>query len=144
MKTLIAVAATLLCAVSTMTGASEPSIEVYKSPTCGCCGKWVKHLEANGFKVKAHDVDDVSVYKERFGVPVALGACHTAKVGDYAIEGHVPAEDIKRLLKERPKVKGIGVAGMPAGSPGMESPHPERYEVKSFDLDGALKTFAKH
>jgi hypothetical protein len=140
MRKLIAI--TLLSVISVAAMANE--IAVYKSPTCGCCSKWVRHLEQNGFTVKAYDVKDVNTYKERFGVPISLGACHTAKVGDYVVEGHVPAEDIKRLLSERPKVKGIGVAGMPAGSPGMESPHPERYEVKSFDAAGALKTFAKH
>lgn len=140
MHKLISIAVLFVMSVAAM--ANE--IAVYKSPTCGCCSKWVQHLEQNGFAVKAYDVKDVNTYKERFGVPVSLGACHTAKVGDYVVEGHVPAEDIKRLLRERPNVKGIGVAGMPAGSPGMESPHSERYEVKSFDADGALKTFAKH
>jgi hypothetical protein len=141
MKSLVTFIAAIVLAVS---AAAADEIVVYKSPTCGCCSKWVKHLEANGFKVKAYDVQDVNSYKERFGVPITLGACHTAKVGEYVVEGHVPADDIKRLLSEHPKVKGIGVAGMPAGSPGMESAYPERYEVKSFDADGAIKTFAMH
>ena len=142
MKALMTITGALLFVVACTAMANE--VEVYKSPTCGCCNKWVKHLEQNGFKVKAFDVQDVNTYKERFGVPDTLGACHTAKVGGYVIEGHVPAQDIKRLLSERPKIKGIGVAGMPAGSPGMESPNPVSYEVKSFDVGGAIKTFAKH
>lgn len=124
--------------------ASAADISVYKSPTCGCCSKWVKHLKANGFKVKAYDVQDVNSYKDRYGVPVSLGACHTAKVDGYVIEGHVPAADIKRLLAERPAVKGLAVPGMPAGSPGMEGPHSEPYEVLSFDAKGEAKTFARH
>lgn len=124
--------------------AAAVDIAVYKSPTCGCCSKWVRHLEANGFTVKAYDVQDVNAYKERFGVPVTLGACHTAMVEGYVVEGHVPAQDVKKLLAERPKVKGIAVAGMPSGSPGMESPTPERYEVQSFDAAGEIKTFARH
>jgi hypothetical protein len=148
MKTLIAIAAALLFAVSMTATATKvevyTEVEVYRSASCGCCKKWVKHLEANGFKVKSHDVDDLKVYKTRFGVPESLGACHTAKVDGYIVEGHVPAGDIKRLLKERPNVKGIAVRGMPAGSPGMESPNPEPYETKSFDAEGIIKTFEKH
>jgi hypothetical protein len=119
-------------------------IEVYKSPTCGCCSKWVRHLEANGFSVKAYDVQDVNSYKDRFGVPASLGACHTAVVEGYVVEGHVPAADIKRLLAERPAIKGIAVPGMPAGSPGMEAPVAEKYDVLSFDAKGETKTFARH
>ena len=119
-------------------------IAVYKSPTCGCCSKWVSHLEANGFSVKAYDVQNVNSYKDRYGVPVPLGACHTAVVEGYVIEGHVPAADIKRLLAERPKMKGLAVPGMPAGSPGMEGPHSETYEVLSFDAAGETNVFARH
>lgn len=134
--------AVALFAVSCAALATE--ISVYKSPTCGCCSKWVRHLEANGFTVKAYDVKDVNSYKDRYGVPVPLGACHTAVVDGYVVEGHVPASDIKRLLAERPSIKGIAVPGMPAGSPGMEGPVTEKYEVLSFDANGETKTFARH
>jgi hypothetical protein len=134
-------AASLLLASGAILAAE---IAVYKSPTCGCCSKWVRHLEANGFSVKAYDVQDVNAYKDRHGVPVPLGACHTAVIDGYVIEGHVPAADIKRLLAERPKIKGLAVPGMPAGSPGMEGPHSETYEVLSFDAAGDTTVFARH
>jgi hypothetical protein len=136
------IAATVLLAFAVSACADE--IAVYKSPTCGCCSKWVRHLEANGFTVKAYDVQNVNAIKERHGVPEALGACHTAVVGGYVIEGHVPAADIQRLLKERPAVKGLAVPGMPAGSPGMESTDPEKYEVLTFDAAGTTKIYARH
>jgi hypothetical protein len=139
-RQLIAAAALLLPVGAVL--AAE--IAVYKSPTCGCCSKWVRHLEANGFTVKAYDVQNVNAYKDRHGVPVPLGACHTALVEGYVVEGHVPAADIKRMLAERPKIKGLAVPGMPAGSPGMEGPHAEAYEVLSFDAAGATRVFARH
>jgi len=131
-----------LLAVSAAVTATE--ISVYKSPTCGCCSKWVRHLETSGFKVKSYDVQDVNSYKDRYGVPVSLGACHTAVVDGYVIEGHVPAADIRRLLAERPAIKGIAVPGMPAGSPGMEGPVTEKYDVLSIDAKGGINTFASH
>jgi len=131
----------LLC-VHAAAGAAE--ISVYKSATCGCCSKWVRHLEANGFTVKAYDVDDVYSYKDRHGVPQRLQACHTAVVEGYVIEGHVPAADIQRLLQERPSIKGLAVPGMPAGSPGMEGGVPERYEVQSFEADGTSQVYSRH
>ena len=120
-------------------------VEVYKSPTCGCCNEWVKHLKANGFSVKAHDVPDVAHYKTAFGLPITLGSCHTAKVGGYVIEGHVPANEIKRLLKERPAISGLAVPGMPIGSPGMEQgAHKDRYDVMSFDKQGKIGVYARY
>jgi hypothetical protein len=120
-------------------------ITVYKSPTCGCCKEWVKHLRANGFSVTTKDVADVTPYKEANGVPPMLESCHTAKVNGYTIEGHVPAADIRRLLKERPKVRGLAVPGMPVGSPGMEQgAHKERYDVLSFDHTGNTRVYARH
>lgn len=120
-------------------------VEVYKSPTCGCCNEWVKHLRANGFSVKAHDVSDVAQYKTTFGLPITLGSCHTAKVGGYVIEGHVPANEIKRLLKERPAISGLAVPGMPIGSPGMEQgAHKDRYDVMSFDKQGKIGVYARY
>jgi hypothetical protein len=119
-------------------------VTVYKSPTCGCCKLWARHLQANGFSVKPVDVQDVNAYKLKHGVPFDAGSCHTAVVDGYVIEGHVPAADIKRLLKERPKVKGLAVPGMPLGSPGMEGPTRERYNVLSFDAAGNMKVYARY
>ena len=123
---------------------SEPHVAVFKSATCGCCAKWVDHLKANGFATTSTNVDDVAVVKAKHGVPRAVHSCHTALVGGYVVEGHVPASDIKRLLKERPAISGIGVAGMPAGSPGMESPTPQRYDVLSFDKQGQTRVYSTH
>lgn len=109
--------------------AAKPVVEVYKSADCGCCAGWVKHLEQNGFKVNAHNVDNPSDYRQKFGMPAALGSCHSAKVGGYALEGHVPAADIKRLLATRPKATGLAVPAMPMGSPGMEGPRKDAYDV---------------
>lgn len=117
---------------------------VYKSPTCGCCKEWVKHLEANGFKVQARDVSDVTPVKVKHGVPLALASCHTALVDGYVIEGHVPAADLRRLLEERAAVKGLAVPGMPVGSPGMEGPYPEPYQVLTFDDAGRTTVYAHH
>ena len=116
--------------------AEEPVIEVYKTPSCGCCEMWAEHLEANGYQVEVRDVMDLEVVKELAGVPDDLRSCHTALVDGYAIEGHVPAGAIDRLLEERPAAKGLAVPGMPAGSPGMPSATPERYHVFTFDADG--------
>ncbi len=124
--------------------AAASEIAVYKSATCGCCKKWVEHLRANGFTVKAQDVADMTPYKNRYGVTPALASCHTAVIDGYAIEGHVPAADIKRLLKERPAVRGLAVPGMPSGSPGMEQGHVEAYDVLSYDKAGKAAVYARH
>lgn len=116
--------------------AALPVIDVYKSASCGCCEGWVAHLRKNGFTVDAHDVPDPSDYREKFGMPDALGSCHTAHVQGYALEGHVPAADIKRLLAERPKAKGLAVPAMPLGSPGMEGPRSDPYDVLLVHADG--------
>lgn len=118
--------------------AEQLVIEVYKSATCGCCTDWIDHLSANGFKVNAHNVPNTAAYRTKFGVPPALGSCHTGTIGGYALEGHVPAADIKRLLAEKPKAKGLAVPGMPMGSPGMEVPGEpaDAYDVLLFQADG--------
>lgn len=116
---------------------------VYKSPTCGCCGKWVEHLRASGFPVEAHDLADVTPVKTERGVPERLRSCHTALVSGYVIEGHVPADVIRRLLEERLDVLGLAVPGMPVGSPGMEGPNPQPYEVLAFGGDGSVEVYAK-
>jgi hypothetical protein len=117
------------------------TIEVWKDPGCGCCTKWVDHLKAAGFGVRTHEVNDVNAARAKNGVPQALGACHTARVGRYAIEGHVPAADIKRLLRERPEAAGLAVPGMPAGSPGMEADRTQPYDVLLFSADGRTRVY---
>lgn len=120
-----------------------PRVTVYKSPACGCCGEWVKHMQANGFRVETHDIADVTPIKRRSGVPESLASCHTALVGGYALEGHVPAADVWRLLRERPALKGLAVPGMVAGSPGMEQGAPQRYATIAFDERGS-RVFQQH
>ncbi len=123
----------------------EPEeVAVYRSPTCGCCSKWADHLESAGFRVQSHEVPDIHAIKRKYGVPQALSACHTALVGGYVIEGHVPASDIRRLLRERPPIVGLAVPGMPRGSPGMEAPIAESYEVLGFDREGRTSIFSRH
>lgn len=123
---------------------SGPTIVVYKTPTCGCCSKWVDHLKANGFTVMAQNRDDLTPIRRQHGVPQAVTSCHTALVGSYVVEGHVPAADVKKLLQEKPAVKGITVPGMPIGSPGMEGPNPQKYETLAFTSDGKTSVFARH
>lgn len=121
-----------------------PSVTVYRSPTCGCCGKWVDHLRANGFEVTVRDVADVDAYKHKYGVPRNLASCHTALVDGYVIEGHVPADVVRRLLAERPEVHGLAVPGMPIGSPGMEQGNRrDPYEVVAFDQTGRVTVYAR-
>jgi len=108
---------------------AAPTIEVYKTENCGCCKEWVKHLESHGFTVKAQNVASPGDYREKFGIPDELGSCHTGLVEGYALEGHVPAAEIKRLLAEKPKAKGLAVPAMPIGSPGMEGPRKDPYDV---------------
>jgi hypothetical protein len=107
--------------LSAQASPAKPLVEVYKSPSCGCCNEWIKHLQANGFEVKAFDKGNNAIRKE-LGMPLKYGSCHTAKVGGYAIEGHVPAREVHRLLKEKPKAIGLSVPEMPIGTPGMDTP----------------------
>ena len=125
---------------------SPLTITVYKDPSCGCCTKWVAYLRDAGVQTEVHDRSDMDALKDSLGVPSALRSCHTAVVGRYVIEGHVPIADIKRLLGAAPKnVTGIAVPGMPAGSPGMEVPgRTDRYDVIAFAADGTTKLFARH
>jgi len=142
-----ACAAPLFAALSVnLSFAAEPqTVEVYKSPTCGCCTEWVAHMKQNGFKVSVHEVNYVAPFRRQLGVPDQMESCHTAQVGGYAIEGHVPAADVKRLLRERPKAKGIAVPGMVQGSPGMEQGvSKDPYQVLLFDSSGRSTVFARH
>ena len=124
----------------------QPVIEVFKSPTCGCCSQWIDHMRANGFTVRATNRDDMTAVKASHRVPDQVQSCHTGVVDGYVIEGHVPAADVHRLLKERPAVAGVAVPGMPIGSPGMEveGAKAQPYNVMSFDTQGVTRVFAKH
>ena len=119
-------------------------ITVYKDPDCGCCKAWVEYMTKHGYRVDAKDTRDIATIKSNLGVPTALQSCHTALVGGYIIEGHVPAEDITRLLKQKPRIAGLAVPGMPAGSPGMEGPRPVHYQVIAFERSGKTSVFANH
>ena len=125
--------------------ATAQTIDVVKSPYCGCCAQWVEYLRANGFTVRVTDSEDLDAAARAQGVPDALRSCHTATVDGYAIEGHVPAEDIRRLLRERPQVAGLAVPGMPVGSPGMEQgDRRQTYATIIFQRDGRQRLFTRH
>lgn len=119
---------------------------VHKNESCGCCGEWVKYVQQAGFRVEVHNEGNLNDVKVRLGVPYAKGSCHTAEVEGYLIEGHVPVEDIRRLLAERPDARGLVVAGMPAGSPGMEMPdgHADAFTVELVNRDGTTQPFSEH
>lgn len=120
-------------------------VDVYRSPTCGCCGAWVDHLKAAGFTVKVIEVDDTAKARRRFGLPEQFASCHTGVVDGYVVEGHVPAADIKRLLSSRPAALGLAVPGMPIGSPGMEHPgRSDAYDVLLIDRKGRESVFSHH
>ncbi|WP_340569387.1 DUF411 domain-containing protein [Stenotrophomonas sp. G106K1] len=123
-----------------------PLAIVHKTASCGCCGVWADHLKAAGFPVEIRDTDDMHPIKQRLGVPAGKASCHTAEIGGYVVEGHIPVSDIKRLLKERPAARGLVLPGMPAGSPGMEMPddHVQPYTVELVLADGSTQPFAQH
>lgn len=142
-KSILTVAAAAIVAALAAPGlvpsaAAEPQVTVHKTPWCGCCGAWVEHLRDNGFDVTVHEHEDLDPIRVRLEVPLALGSCHTGEVEGYAIEGHVPAADVHRLLQERPQdIQGLSVPGMPAGSPGMEmGDRRDPYDVVAFGEDG--------
>jgi len=128
---------------SNATAAKPVAIKVYKTPQCGCCKSWVEHLRKNGFQVESVDMPDLSMVKAKYGVKPELQACHTAVVNGYVVEGHVPADVIQKLIREKPAVAGVAVPGMPAGSPGMEGAFKQAYDVYSFDKSGKTKVFAR-
>ncbi len=134
-----------LAAASLVTPAAAAVINVVKTASCGCCGKWVEHMKKAGHDVRVTNVEDVTPTARKLGVPDDLRSCHTSSVGGYAIEGHVPAADIARLLREKPKAAGIAVPGMVAGSPGMEmGANKPPYQTIIFTRDGKRKVFAQH
>ncbi len=141
----ISLAALLLAAPSTPHQPAQPRVTVYKDPNCGCCKLWVDHMRKHGFDVAVRDTSDMSGAKATGRVPGRLQTCHTAFVNGYVVEGHVPAADVKRMLNEKPKIAGIAVPSMPAGSPGMEvGSRVDRYDVIAFNRDGSTSVFARH
>lgn len=127
------------------TAANAATMTVLKSPSCGCCAKWVEHVRKAGFEVKVVNVDDMMAVKAKAGVPMKLASCHTTMVGGYIIEGHVPAADVRKLLAMKPRARGISVPGMPMGAPGMEhGDHREHYQVLLIKADGTTSVFARH
>lgn len=128
--------------------AEKPVIEVWKTASCGCCIEWVRHLEASGYDVRARNVEEPAVYRKKLGMPDALGSCHTAAVAGYALEGHVPVREIRRLLAERPNGVGLAVPAMPVGSPGMDGPEygdrRDPYDVLLVARGGAAQIFASY
>ena len=144
-RTLLAAAAALLAPAAAW-AAEAPRMTIYKTPWCGCCNGWVKHLKAAGFVTEVVQVDDLDPVREKHGVPFELSSCHTGVSGGYVFEGHVPAEDVMRFLKEKPKALGLTVPGMVIGSPGMEAPdgRSEPYETLLLLKGGKTKVFARH
>jgi hypothetical protein len=140
--TLLAASAALVTPLYTQAQVATP-IKVYKTPTCGCCAKWVDHLRQAGFAPDVQDLPSLAAVKQSTGVPRRLQSCHTALVEDYVVEGHVPADVIRDLLKTKPEVVGIAVPGMPMGSPGMEGPRKDPYQVIAFSKDGTQQVFAE-
>ena len=125
--------------------APAPKVVVYKTPTCGCCGAWVTHMRSAGFAVDAIDVKDAGVERKRLGMPEQFGSCHTASVGGYVIEGHVPANEVKRLLASKPKALGLAVPGMPLSSPGMDVPgRKDPYQVLLINPSGQSSIYANY
>jgi len=137
---------TSMPAAASVAAEDLPPVLVHKSASCGCCGAWVDHLREAGFSVRVNETEGLNPIKERLGVPDGKGSCHTAEVGGYMVEGHVPAGDIKRLLLERPQARGLVLPGMPIGSPGMEVPDGtvESYTVELVQPDGQIRPFARH
>ncbi len=138
------VAAAMIGTGCTQAPAEITKVTVYKSASCGCCKDWIRHLQANGFAVEAYNVQDLAETKRQNGVSPQLGSCHTARVGGYVVEGHVPARDIKRLLAEKPAVAGLAVPGMPAGAPGMDGRRKDPYNVYAFNRDGSTSVYARY
>ena len=138
--------AALALVVALTTGGVEAQkpipVQVFKDASCGCCANWVEHLRRKGFAPTSENVADMQAVKDVYKVPAQTRSCHTALVGGYVIEGHVPAAEIQRLLKEKPKIAGLAVAGMPIGSPGMEGANPRPYDVLTFDKTGKTTVYS--
>jgi len=143
-RMLTMLAAAPLALVSMRALSAAPAVSVFKLTDCGCCDLWAEHLRKNGFEVSVSALPDLAPVRARYGVAKDFGTCHTALVGGYVIEGHVPAADIQRLLRSKLKVAGLVVPDMPAGSPGMEGPQSEPYDVLTFDRGGATQIYARY
>lgn len=143
MVTIIVLASAGAISAFSKSPSDSTAVTVYKSPTCGCCTKWVDYLKENGFQIALHDLSqsELSQIKTKYGVHDTLTSCHTAIVDGYVVEGHVPVDVIQRLLKEKPDVIGITVPGMPMGSPGMEGSYSEPYDILTFDRDGKTQVY---
>jgi hypothetical protein len=146
MRTLIIAAASVLVLSAVSSGQQKPKpvpMSVYKSPSCGCCALWVDYMRKNGFDAKVQDVENIGALKLKLGVREEFSSCHTTEVGGYIVEGHVPVEVVQRMLKERPKIVGIAVPGMPMGSPGMEVPSGKKdsYNILAFTSDGKTTVY---
>ncbi|OOZ42243.1 hypothetical protein BOW53_01185 [Solemya pervernicosa gill symbiont] len=133
-----------LLSSSLLTTAEATEINIYNSPSCGCCYGWSAHMENNGYTVTSHNQHNMQPIKNVLGIPTEVQSCHTAKIGGYIIEGHVPASDIKRLLVERPEIRGLAVPGMPMGSPGMEGSRKDAYNVVTIEKNGESRIYASH
>jgi len=137
---------TVPAAAAAIVDTDGSTVVVYKSPTCGCCGAWIEHMEKSGFTVEVHDLADVSPVKRELGVGQPLWSCHTAKVGGYVLEGHVPADQVVKMLAEKPAIRGLAVPGMPIGSPGMDEGYDKStwqdYDVVAFDAQGGTSVYA--
>jgi len=145
MLALAATPAALLAAHAQANPFKLPTVHVWKSPTCGCCTAWVDHMRKAGFVVNITEVDDTGPTRQRLGMPAKLGSCHTALVGGYVLEGHVPADDVKRLLRTKTAGLGLSVPGMPVGSPGMEmGPRLDPYDVLLVQRDGSTRIYASY
>lgn len=134
----------LLTPVPSVAEETGNEVIVYKDASCECCGRWVSHMRQNGFSVTVKNMDDMSLIKSLTGIPENMESCHTASIGNYLVEGHVPASDVKRMLTQKPAIKGLAVPGMPMSAPGMDSPENEPYTVFSFDSKGSVKTYAAY
>jgi hypothetical protein len=121
-------------------------ITVYRSPACGCCGAWIEHMQKHGFKIKADiKTDEMEAIKQKYNLPQDLASCHTAIIDGYMMEGHIPADDIKRFLKQKPKFVGLAVPGMPVGTPGMESGNRKQpFSIVAFDKKGEVEVFKEY
>lgn len=144
-RTMIGLLAAVIPAAACAKPARSGELKIFKSPYCGCCGAWVDHVKASGLRAIVQDIEDVTPMARRLGVPDAVRSCHTAEIGGYFVEGHVPAADIRKLLAERPKARGIAVPGMPIGSPGMEQgERRDAYDTLLVMGDGSVRPFVKH
>jgi hypothetical protein len=143
--TFAALAGVLAAPFAASTQQKPTAMTVFKTATCGCCNKWVDHMKAAGFEADVRDVEDIDAVKAKLGVRPELSSCHTTQVGGYIVEGHVPADAVRRLLKERPQIAGLAVPGMPAGSPGMEVPsgHRDAYAIVAFERSGQSRVYER-